>query len=243
MRLEASSFWRCALAELGEAVGPAVGHAMRGAGVDHAGVGVTERGHQLLGRRVGQAEHGDVGRLGDLGALGEVLAVGHRQLEQLDVRPVLQPVVDLQAGGAVLAVDEDLGLVAGHGLLSRKFRAFRERADWRRRKDDGKPLDPLQRLHETARFLGARVFTPLVEAAASRPEGANVFMAARIFHPAGTMSRVRPAYIEPFSLPNSDLANHGAAQVFGARPFVVKGASRIAQFRAGESPWSCPASM
>ena len=82
---------------------------------------------QFLGRRVGQAEHGDVGRLGDLGALAEVLAVGHRQLEQLDVRPVLQPVEDLQASGAVLAVDENLGLVAGHCLLSRKFRAFETR--------------------------------------------------------------------------------------------------------------------
>src|SRR5262249_16883322 len=70
-----------------------------------------------------QAEHGNIGRLGDLGALAEILAVGHRQLEQLDVRPVLQPVVDLQASGAVLAVDEDLGLVGGHGLLTREFRA------------------------------------------------------------------------------------------------------------------------
>ena len=121
------------LAELGEAVGPAVGHAMGGAGVDHAGVGVTEGRHQLLHRRVGQAEHGDVGRLGDLDPLGEVLAVGHRQLEQLDVGPVLQPLVDFQPGGAVLAVDEDLGLVAaGHGLLSRKFRALGWAA-WRRR--------------------------------------------------------------------------------------------------------------
>ena len=120
MRGEASSFCALRLVELGEAVGPAVGDTVRGAGVDHHGVGVTQRRHQLLGRRVGQAEHGDVGRAGDLGALGEVLAVGHRQLEQLDVRAVLQPVVDLQAGGAVLAVDENLGLVAGHGLLSRK---------------------------------------------------------------------------------------------------------------------------
>jgi hypothetical protein len=32
--------------------------------------------------------------------------------------------VDLQAGRAVLAVDEDFGLVAGHGLLSRKLGAL-----------------------------------------------------------------------------------------------------------------------
>jgi hypothetical protein len=51
-------------------------------------------------------------------ALADVLAVGLGQLEQLDVRPILQPVEDLQASGAVLAVDEDLGLVRGHGLLS-----------------------------------------------------------------------------------------------------------------------------
>ena len=107
------------LGQLGEAIGPAVGHAMRRRGVDHDRVAVTHRGNQLLGCRVGQAEHGDVGRLGDLGALAQVLAVGHRQLQQLDVRPVLEPVEDLQPGGAVLAVDENLGLVAGHGLLSR----------------------------------------------------------------------------------------------------------------------------
>jgi hypothetical protein len=40
--------------------------------------------------------------------------------------------VDLQAGRAVLAVDEDFGLVRGHGLLSRKLRALKG-ADWRRR--------------------------------------------------------------------------------------------------------------
>src|SRR5262249_1203120 len=42
----------------------------------------------------------------------------------VDVRPVLQPLMDLQPGSAVLAVDEDLGLVRAHGLLSRKFRAL-----------------------------------------------------------------------------------------------------------------------
>jgi hypothetical protein len=115
------------LGHLGEAIGPAVGHAMGSAGVDHDGVGVTQRRHQLLGRGVGQAEHGDVGGLGDLGALAEILAVGHRQLEQLDVGPVLEPVEDLQAGGAVLAVDKDLGLVAGHGLLSRKDSGLQEK--------------------------------------------------------------------------------------------------------------------
>jgi hypothetical protein len=36
---------------------------------------------------------------------------------------------------------------------------------------DGKPLDPLQRLHGTARLLNARVFPPLGGAAASRLEG------------------------------------------------------------------------
>jgi hypothetical protein len=125
---------------------------MRGRGVDHHRVGVAERRHQLLGRRIGQAEHGDVGRLGDLGALAEILAVGHRQLEQLDVGAVLQPVVDLQAGGAVLAVDEDLGLVAGHGLLTRKLGPLENRPTGEEgRVLNGKPLDPLQRLHETTR--------------------------------------------------------------------------------------------
>ena len=34
----------------------------------------------------------------------------------------------------------------------------------------GKPLDPLQRLHNDGALLRARVFTPLGNAAASRPE-------------------------------------------------------------------------
>ncbi len=107
---------------------------MRRAGVDHAGVGVADGSHQLLHRRVGQAEDGDVGGLGDLDPLGQILAIGHRQFEQFDVRPILQPFVDLEPGRAVLAVDENLGLVRAHaGLLSLGFRAFGNSANWRRR--------------------------------------------------------------------------------------------------------------
>ena len=122
------------LGQLRKAVGPAVGHAIRRRGVDHDRVGIADGGHQFLGRRVGQAQHGDVGRLGDLGALAQVLAVGQRQFEQFDVRPVLEPVEDLQPGGAVLAVDENFGLVRGHWSSFSGTQGLGKRADWRRRK-------------------------------------------------------------------------------------------------------------
>src|SRR5713101_4689320 len=61
-------------------------------------------------------------------------------------------------------------------------------ADWRR-KVNGKPPDPLQRLHDTARLLRARVFTPLGRAAASRPEGGERHHGGRIFHRRLAMSR------------------------------------------------------
>jgi hypothetical protein len=38
------------------------------------------------------------------------------------------------------------------------------------KKEIGKPPDPLQRLHDTARLLRARDLAPLFKAAASRPE-------------------------------------------------------------------------
>jgi len=38
------------------------------------------------------------------------------------------------------------------------------------KKESGKPPDPLQRLHDTARLLRARHLAPLFKAAASRPE-------------------------------------------------------------------------
>src|SRR6185436_19752796 len=124
----------------------------------------------------------------DLGALAEVLAVGHRQLEQLDVRPVLQPLVDLQPGGAVLAVDENFGLVAaGHGLLSRKIRAL-GRANWRRRMVmEAAASSPAA--SRSGALSGARVLTPLGRAAASRREGGERLHRGGIFHPAGRMSR------------------------------------------------------
>src|SRR5439155_16556571 len=100
-------------------------------------------------------------------------------------------VVDLQAGGAVLAVDEDRGLVAGHGLLTRKLRAFGERG--RLEKKEGVEWEAARSSPAASRNdapdLGARVFTPLVEAAASRPEEGERLHGGGIFHSAGRMSR------------------------------------------------------
>ena len=76
----------------------------------------------------------DVTHAGDQVALGgRVLAQFRRDAHEFHLRHRLQAFADLQTRGAVLAVDENLGLVAaGHGLLSHKLGAL-GRADWRRR--------------------------------------------------------------------------------------------------------------
>ena len=181
MRVQSSSFWRCSLLELGEAVGPAVGDAVRGAGVDHHGVGVTQRRDQLLGRRVGQAEHGDVGGAGDLGALGEVLAVGHRQLEQLDVRAVLQPVMDLQAGGAVLAVDENLGLVAASWSSLSQVQGLKEAGLEKKEGDDGSRSILSSGFTNGAFVTRARLHAACRSGGVATGGGRTVFIAAGYF--------------------------------------------------------------
>jgi hypothetical protein len=54
---------------------------------------------------------------------------------------------------------------------------------------DWEAAHSFQRLHGTARLLNARVFTPLVEAAASRRKGGERSHRGGIFHPAGGKSR------------------------------------------------------
>ena len=80
---------------------------MRGRGVDHARSGVADQRHALLRRVVGQAEDGDVGLAQEVGARGRILAALDRDRDDFDVVAAGKPRPDLQAGGAVFAVDED----------------------------------------------------------------------------------------------------------------------------------------
>lgn len=79
---------------------------MRRAGVDHPHLGVGDGRHRLARRFVGQAQDGDVGGIDGLGAAPRILAVGLGQGQQAQVGAAAQPFVDLQAGGALVAIDE-----------------------------------------------------------------------------------------------------------------------------------------
>ncbi len=93
---------------LGEAIGPAVGHAMRGRGVDHAGGVVLDQRHAFLRRIVGQAEDGDIGGVEEALALLLVLALLGRDRDELEVATGGEALADLQTRGTGFAVDEDL---------------------------------------------------------------------------------------------------------------------------------------
>src|SRR5690606_32478217 len=95
--------------ELGHAVGPRRIDAVRGGGVDHAGLRIGDERGGFLGGGVGQAKEGDVGGVETLGPRGGVLAQGGIDLNDRDVGARGQPFEDLQSGGALLAIDKYLG--------------------------------------------------------------------------------------------------------------------------------------
>jgi len=70
----------------------------------------------FAGSGIRQAQQGDVGAVDGLGAAGCILAFGGRQGQDAQVLAVAQALMDLQAGGALVAIDEDQGKCA-HGLL------------------------------------------------------------------------------------------------------------------------------
>ena len=102
------------LLQLRETVDPAGSGAVGGGGVDDPGVGIVHQGHGLPGRRVRQAEKHNIRRVHELFPLLRVLALGLVDQQQVDVRPEGQPVVDLQARGALLAVNIHLWFQWGH---------------------------------------------------------------------------------------------------------------------------------
>ncbi|MNR25661.1 hypothetical protein D3C85_1428250 [compost metagenome] len=80
---------------------------MGGAGVDHPHLRVVDCRHGLAGGGIGQAQQGDVGAVDRLAASLRVFAFGFGQGQQAQVAAVLQAGMDLQAGGALVTVDED----------------------------------------------------------------------------------------------------------------------------------------
>jgi hypothetical protein len=81
----------------------------------------------FLGRCIGQAQHNDIGFGHQRLARGRVLAMIRRDREYGDMRQARQPLADLQAGRAGLAIDENRGgLTLGHvALLYAAFTAER----------------------------------------------------------------------------------------------------------------------
>lgn len=85
------------------------------AGVDHSHLGVVDSRHGLAGGVIGQAQQGDVGAVDGLAAALRVFALGLGQGQQAQVAAALQAGMDLQAGGALVAVDEDNWGMHGQG--------------------------------------------------------------------------------------------------------------------------------
>ena len=88
---------------------------MGGGGVNHTGVGVLDQAHRLHGGGVGQAEEHQIGLVDQPLSLCQVFPLVGIDGEQFNIVPLRQPLVDLQAGGALLAVDVDLGLIHAPG--------------------------------------------------------------------------------------------------------------------------------
>ena len=89
--------------------------------------GLRHQRRGLARRSVRQAQEGDVGRIEQARALGAVLAALGVDAQHLDVAARGEHLVDAQARGAVLAVDEDLRC---HGvpLAHNAFKGFEDKA-------------------------------------------------------------------------------------------------------------------
>lgn len=102
---------------LRKAVGPAGGGAVGGGGVDYLGVPVLNKGDRLHSGSVGQAQKDQVGGVEELAPLLGVLPLVLVNEQQLQIVPAAQPFIDLQACGALLAVNIDLGFVHKDHLI------------------------------------------------------------------------------------------------------------------------------
>jgi hypothetical protein len=94
---------------------PAIGGSVRGRCVDDAGLpcaSLTDLFHhrcRLARGFVVQAEDDQVDSRHQLAFGRGILALFRRDAHELDLRHLLEPLADLQAGGASLAIDENLG--------------------------------------------------------------------------------------------------------------------------------------
>ncbi len=82
---------------------------MRRAGVDHARMRIGDKRDRFLRRRIRQTQENNISRVeaGDLG--GGVLALRRIDGDEFHIRAQHKPLVDLEAGGAFLTVNKDLG--------------------------------------------------------------------------------------------------------------------------------------
>jgi hypothetical protein len=83
-------------------------------GVDHAHARAAHQRHGFARGVVGQAQQRHVAVVQRLGAVGRTLAMLGRQLQQAQIVPPGQPLLHLQAGGALVTIDEN---ERGHGAL------------------------------------------------------------------------------------------------------------------------------
>lgn len=74
-----------------------------------------DRRHGLTGGVVGQAQQGDVSAVDGLAAALRVFTLGFGEGEQAQVAAAVQACMDLQAGGALVAIDENNRGVHGQG--------------------------------------------------------------------------------------------------------------------------------
>ncbi len=93
---------------------------MRGRGVDHPRIGVVDQRDGFARGVVRQAEDRHVGRVQRVAPGVGGLTSRVIEADQIDIRPVFQPVEDLEAGRAGLAVDEDRGAHKSHSLVAER---------------------------------------------------------------------------------------------------------------------------
>ena len=97
------------LGQLRKAVGPVLRGAVGSGGVDDAGRRILHHAYRLPGSVVRQAQKHQVRFVEEFLPLRRVLALILVDEQQLNVRPGRQTIVNLEAGGALLAVNIYLG--------------------------------------------------------------------------------------------------------------------------------------
>lgn len=80
--------------------------AVRRTRIDYPNVGVYDARYSVACGLVGQAENRDVAGVDDFGATLRILAVFGAERDDPHIGPVAQTLMDLQSGGALVAVDE-----------------------------------------------------------------------------------------------------------------------------------------